>query len=133
MTTAARPTLTRYDSKAPTLQYSSRDLVAHTKLKFRQTRQLTKEELENIDLKKELLKAEKEHFEKIQGKQLHEAGAAGENQYAETQCRLLLETATLDKDDKEEEDDIAALLLLVGEFGLWQLVGEWVWSLMISG
>ncbi|KAF0445426.1 Cwf15/Cwc15 cell cycle control protein [Gigaspora margarita] len=79
MTTAARPTITRYDSKAPTLQYSSRDLAAHTKLKFRQTGQLTKEELENIDLKEELLKAKREHFEKIQGEQLREAGAVGEN------------------------------------------------------
>lgn len=116
--------MTRYDSKAPTLQYSSRDLAAHTKLKFRQTGQLTKEELENVDLKEELLKAEREHFEKIQGEQLREAGAAGENQYAETRRRLLLETAALDKDDsdddsdddissdeEEEEDDTAALLL----------------------
>ncbi|CAG8833416.1 45599_t:CDS:2 [Gigaspora margarita] len=85
MTIAARPTLTRYDSKAPTLQY----------------RQLTKKELENIDLKEELLKAEREHFEKIQGEQLREAGAAGENQYAETRHQLLLETAALDKDDSE--------------------------------
>ncbi|KAF0412386.1 Cwf15/Cwc15 cell cycle control protein, partial [Gigaspora margarita] len=115
------PTLTCYDSKAPTLQYSSRDLAAHTKLKFRQTGQLTKEELENIDLKEELLKAEREHFEKIQGEQLHEAGAVGENQYTETRHQLLLETAALDKDDitvnsvfsdeEEEEDDTAALLL----------------------
>ncbi|KAF0514313.1 Cwf15/Cwc15 cell cycle control protein [Gigaspora margarita] len=127
MTTAARPTFDPargYDSKAPTLQYSSRDLAAHTKLKFRQTGQLTKEELENVDLKEELLKAEREHFEKIQGEQLREAGAAGENQYAETRRRLLLETAALDKDDsdddsdddissdeEEEEDDTAALLL----------------------
>ncbi|KAF0341942.1 Cwf15/Cwc15 cell cycle control protein [Gigaspora margarita] len=85
MTTAARPTLTRYDNKAPTLQY----------------RKLTKEELKNIDLKEELLKAKREHFEKIQGKQLREAGAAGDNQYAETQHQLLLETAALDKDDSE--------------------------------
>ncbi|KAF0554862.1 Cwf15/Cwc15 cell cycle control protein [Gigaspora margarita] len=95
----ARPTLTRYDSKAPTLQYSSRDLAAHTKLKFRQTGQLTKEELKNIDLKEELLKAEREHFEKIQGEQLCKAGAADENQYAET------------RDEEKEENDTAALLL----------------------
>ncbi|CAG8849897.1 34391_t:CDS:2, partial [Gigaspora margarita] len=52
---------------------------------------------------------------------LREAGAVGENQYAETQHQLLLETAALDKDDitvnsvfsneEEEEDDTAALLL----------------------
>ncbi|CAG8854590.1 41837_t:CDS:2, partial [Gigaspora margarita] len=81
-----------------------------------QTGQFTKEELENIDLKEELLKAKREHFEKIQDEQLHEAGAAGENQYAETQYQLLLETVALDKDnmfsnEEEEEDDTAALLL----------------------
>ncbi|CAG8461687.1 24341_t:CDS:2 [Dentiscutata erythropus] len=108
MTTAARPTFDPargYDSKAPTLQYSSRDLAAHTKLKFRQTGQLTKEELENLDLKEELLKAEREHFEKKQSEQLREAGAAGENQYAETRRRLLLETAALDKDDSDDDSD----------------------------
>ncbi|CAG8630577.1 6357_t:CDS:2, partial [Dentiscutata heterogama] len=124
----ARPTFDPargYDSKAPTLQYSSRDLAAHTKLKFRQTGQLTKEELENIDLKEELLKAEREHFEKIQGEQLREAGAAGENQYAETRRRLLLETAALDKDDSDDDsdDDISSVKQIV-KFGLEKIKKE---------
>ncbi|CAG8848654.1 38105_t:CDS:2, partial [Gigaspora margarita] len=115
MTTATRPIMT--------VKHQHYNTV-HEILQLTQnlnSEQLTKEELENIDFKEELLKAEREHFEKMQGEQLREAGAAGENQYTETQHQLLLETAALDKDDitvnsvfsdeEEEEDDTAALLL----------------------
>ncbi|KAF0545764.1 Cwf15/Cwc15 cell cycle control protein [Gigaspora margarita] len=99
MTTAARPTLTYYDSKAPTLQYSSRDLAAHTKLKFRQTGQLTKEELENIDLKEELLKAEREHFEKIQV-------FSDEEEVEDDTAALLLELEKIKKERAEKQERI---------------------------
>ncbi|CAG8608092.1 5266_t:CDS:2 [Acaulospora morrowiae] len=121
MTTAARPTFDPargYDSKAPSLQYSSRDLAAHTKLKYRQPGQLTQEELENIDLREELLKAEREHFDKKNG-----AFISTEDQHTEDRRRLLLEASALDKDDsdddseedseseeEEEDDDTAALI-----------------------
>uniref|UniRef100_A0A1D1YF04 Protein CWC15 A n=1 Tax=Anthurium amnicola TaxID=1678845 RepID=A0A1D1YF04_9ARAE len=106
MTTAARPTFDPargYDSKAPTLQYSSRDLAAHTKLKYRQTGQLTKEELEKIDLKEELLKAEREHFEtKLKGIS-YDSGSVSEDQLAEKRRRLLIEA--IDKDDSDDGTD----------------------------
>ncbi|CAG8736098.1 7255_t:CDS:2, partial [Ambispora leptoticha] len=112
MTTAARPTFDPArgrDSKAPTLQYSSRDLAAHTKLKYRQSGQLTQEELENLDLKQELLKAEREHFEKTR----KEGGAIGSaslddksvESIEERKQRLLIEAAELDKDDSDEDSE----------------------------
>ncbi|CAI2181822.1 9850_t:CDS:2, partial [Funneliformis geosporum] len=55
MTTAARPTFDPargYDGKAPTLQYSLQHILEQTGL--------TTEELDKIDLKEELLKAERE-------------------------------------------------------------------------
>jgi protein CWC15 len=104
MTTAARPTFDPargYDSKAPTLQYSSRDLAAHTKLKYRQTGQLTKEEIEKLDLKEELLKAEREHFEARETSL--DNGFVNEDQLAEKRRRLLIEAA--DKDDSDDDSD----------------------------
>ncbi|RHZ66641.1 hypothetical protein Glove_306g31 [Diversispora epigaea] len=103
MTTAARPTFDPArgsDSKAPTLQYSSRDLAAHTKLKYRQPGQTTREDLENSDLREELLKAEREHFGKKQGL-LH----SGEQEYAEVRLRIMHEAATLDKDDSDDDSE----------------------------
>ncbi|CAG8501824.1 20380_t:CDS:2 [Gigaspora margarita] len=66
-----------------------------------QTGQLTKEELENIDLQEELLKAERKHFEKIQGEQLREASAAVNDDSDDD----------ISSDEEEEEDDTVALLL----------------------
>ncbi|KAF7729353.1 hypothetical protein EC973_004609 [Apophysomyces ossiformis] len=67
MTTAARPTFDPArgkDNKAPSYQYSSRDLAAHTKLKFRQPGQGTIDEIGDRErLKEELRKAEQEYFE----------------------------------------------------------------------
>jgi len=106
MTTAARPTFDPargYDSKAPTLQYSSRDLAQHTKLKYRQTGQLTKEELEKIDLKEELLKAEREYFETRPKGTSYDNGSVSEDQLAEKRRRLLIEAA--DKDDSDDDTD----------------------------
>ncbi|CAG8451457.1 3089_t:CDS:10 [Diversispora eburnea] len=117
MTTAARPTFDPArgsDSKAPTLQYSSRDLAAHTKLKYRQPGQTTREDLENTDLREELLKAEREHFGKKQG-----LLNSGEQEYADVRLRIMQEAATLDKDDsdddseedeEEDDDDTVALV-----------------------
>ncbi|CAG8620927.1 12955_t:CDS:2, partial [Funneliformis mosseae] len=106
MTTAARPTFDPargYDSKAPTLQYSSRDLAAHTQLKYRQTGQLTTEEIDKIDLKEELLKAEREHFEKLQGEAFRDGSFSfNEDQLAEKRRRF---------EDIDEEDDAIALQL----------------------
>ncbi|CAG8588700.1 11566_t:CDS:2 [Ambispora gerdemannii] len=112
MTTAARPTFDPArgrDSKAPTLQYSSRDLAAHTKLKYRQTGQLTQEELDRVDLKQELLKAEHEHFEKARKEGGIGASASAVDKSVgsieERKQRLLIEAA-----DEDDEDDTEELL-----------------------
>lgn len=135
MTTAARPTFDPArgnDSKAPTFQYSSRDLSAHTKLKYRsiskllsflnpcfhqtilniyydlpisrQTGQLTQEELENVDLKEELLKAEKEHFENIQLLDKKHGNDDNEDQSIKRRKLLLESTAQLDADDDDSDE-----------------------------
>ncbi|KAI8344638.1 Pre-mRNA-splicing factor Cwf15/Cwc15 [Chlamydoabsidia padenii] len=71
MTTAARPTFDPArgnDSKAPSFQYSARDIASHTKLKFRQPGQGTPAEIGDRErLKEELRQAELEYYEK-QGK-----------------------------------------------------------------
>ncbi|KAG9306221.1 hypothetical protein G9A89_016125 [Geosiphon pyriformis] len=107
MTTAARPTFDPargHDNKAPTLQYSSRDLAAHTKLKYRQTGQLTQAELGEIDLKQELLKSEREHFEKRRKK---ESGFTEETDeaFAERRLKFLEQTAVLDADDSDDDNE----------------------------
>ncbi|ORZ27472.1 Pre-mRNA-splicing factor Cwf15/Cwc15 [Lobosporangium transversale] len=68
MTTAARPTFDPArgkGSQAPTRIYSSRDLASHTKLKYRKSGQTAQDELNRLDLKAQLLKAEQNHFEKV--------------------------------------------------------------------
>ncbi|OMH86411.1 Protein CWC15-like protein [Zancudomyces culisetae] len=74
MTTAARPTFDPArgkDSSAPTLQLSSKDLPAHKKLKYRQPGQGG--DVDGIDesiLREQLLKAERQHVEKIRAQLL---------------------------------------------------------------
>ncbi|KAG2227464.1 hypothetical protein INT45_007489 [Circinella minor] len=117
MTTAARPTFDPArgnDSKAPSFQYSSRDLASHTKLKFRQPGQGTTDEIGDRErLKEELRKAEQEYYESKE-----EGGAGGnedgqkliqDDQDAEARRQKLLEEAErmaeLDKDQSDSESD----------------------------
>ncbi|KAF9407651.1 hypothetical protein BGZ94_002612 [Podila epigama] len=68
MTTAARPTFDPArgkGSQAPTRIYSSRDLASHTKLKYRQSGQTTQDELNRLDLKAQLMRAEQDHYQKV--------------------------------------------------------------------
>ncbi|KAG0018323.1 hypothetical protein BGZ80_007315 [Entomortierella chlamydospora] len=93
MTTAARPTFDPArgkGSQAPTRIYSSRDLASHTKLKFRQTGQTSQDELNRLDLKAQLLKAENDHFEKVN---------------KVTKIASGLSNSFKDNDDDEDEDD----------------------------
>ncbi|CAG8458677.1 6502_t:CDS:2 [Paraglomus occultum] len=105
MTTAARPTFDPargHDNKAPTLQYSSRDLASHTKLKYRRPGQTTQEEIEEVDLREQLLKAEQDHFEKKR----KEIGSTNDvDEDFEAKRQKLLEAAALDADDSDDDSD----------------------------
>ncbi|KAF8941132.1 Pre-mRNA-splicing factor Cwf15/Cwc15 [Dissophora ornata] len=129
MTTAARPTFDPArgkGSQAPTRIYSSRDLASHTKLKFRQSGQTSQDELNRLDLKSQLLKAEQDHYEKVnkvtklasglsnsfkdnddEELQQNTIGGAVDSSASETPLerkrRLLKEAKRLDKDDSDED------------------------------
>ncbi|KAG4306002.1 hypothetical protein PORY_000912 [Pneumocystis oryctolagi] len=68
MTTAHRPTYDpvrgRPNEQAPTRMFSSRSLPAHTVLKFRSMGQASTKEIEQRDLRTELLEAEAAYFAK---------------------------------------------------------------------
>ncbi|KXN66024.1 Cwf15/Cwc15 cell cycle control protein [Conidiobolus coronatus NRRL 28638] len=99
MTTAARPTFDPArgkENKNPTLQHSARDLASETKLKFRQPGQTTEDEIGNLDLKEQLLQAEREHFQKKQ---------ASEQKQAAFQQRLTNEDLKRLEDAADEDAD----------------------------
>lgn len=128
MTTAARPTFDsaqggqgrgEKDLSAITRQYSSRDLPAHTKLKYREPGQGTEAERKNKDFRRELEDRE------LTTRREKEKGATG------SEKRLLppqpkkskVDQANLDADDpldasdqdsdtdsSDDEDDTAALM-----------------------
>ncbi|KAI9356442.1 Pre-mRNA-splicing factor Cwf15/Cwc15 [Pilaira anomala] len=112
MTTAARPTFDPArgnDSKAPSFQYSARDIASHTKLKFRQPGQGTVDEIGNREeLLAELKRAEQEYYEEKEGgasttrliRQDEEPNSEKQKLMAEAE-RL----AKLDKEDSEQESD----------------------------
>jgi len=125
MSSAHRPTWTPAmgkDARINTKQYSSRDIAAHTKLKYRQPGQNSKDDLARRDLKLELEMAERESAAKrrraagllpineenqANGKgsdtKLVEDGADEESK---AKRRKILEEALLaDKDDSESEVD----------------------------
>ncbi|KAG0366611.1 hypothetical protein BGZ54_005118 [Gamsiella multidivaricata] len=131
MTTAARPTFDPArgkGSQAPTRIYSARDLASHTKLKFRQTGQTSQDELNRLDLKAQLLKAEQDHYQKVNKTTKlalglsnsfkdtdgdeedvpEQNGSALGLQISETPLerkrRLLKEAERLDKDDSDNDD-----------------------------
>ncbi|KAL1929204.1 hypothetical protein VTP01DRAFT_2263 [Rhizomucor pusillus] len=119
MTTAARPTFDPArgrDSKAPSFQYSSRDLASHTKLKFRQPGQGTADEIGDRErLKEELRKAEQEYYEnkeKQEGdgqQKMITGGEGGISEDADAKRKKLLEEAekmaALDRDTSDSESD----------------------------
>ncbi|KAG0221300.1 Pre-mRNA-splicing factor Cwf15/Cwc15 [Mortierella sp. GBAus27b] len=133
MTTAARPTFdpARGKNQAPTRTYSARDLASHTKLKFRQSGQTSQDELNRLDLKAQLLRAEQDHYtnankatrlayglsnsfkddddddnEKALQKDITEESSSSpsaEESALERKRRLLKEAARLDKDDSDSD------------------------------
>ncbi|KAA1070948.1 hypothetical protein PGT21_004562 [Puccinia graminis f. sp. tritici] len=125
MSSAHRPTWTPAmgkDARMNTKQYSSRDIAAHTKLKYRQPGQNSKDDLARRDLKLELEMAERESAakrrraagllpineenqanEKQPGTKLLEDGTDEESK---AKRRKILEEALLaDKDDSESDED----------------------------
>ncbi|CRK87182.1 CLUMA_CG000990, isoform A [Clunio marinus] len=89
MTTAARPTFDtarggsgrgEKDLSALSKQYSSRDLTAHTKLKYRETGQGTSDEIRSRDLRKELEERERDASSKSSKHPTKEAEKAQEEE-----------------------------------------------------
>ncbi|KAJ1965803.1 complexed with cef1p [Dispira parvispora] len=70
MTTAARPTFDPAkggENRNPKIQLSARDLPSHTQLKYRAPPTDTSEEKHLVELREQLLEAERVHFSKSQG------------------------------------------------------------------
>jgi len=96
--------------------YSSRDIAAHTKLKFRQPGQGGKNEVARRDLKLELMQAERDsNLRKKKGERglvvdqgllllENQERETRENEEANKRRKLLDEVKDLDKDDEEEEE-----------------------------
>ncbi|KIJ52563.1 hypothetical protein M422DRAFT_58698 [Sphaerobolus stellatus SS14] len=115
MSTAHRPTwdpAQARDVKGGSRQYSSRDMAAHTKLKFRQPGQTSTTDLAKRDLRAELIAAEQEVREKKRKAEglpstsvvAIENGSPGEDE-ANKRRKLLQEAVALDKDDDDEEKE----------------------------
>ncbi|KAI8086940.1 Pre-mRNA-splicing factor Cwf15/Cwc15 [Gilbertella persicaria] len=112
MTTAARPTFDPArgnDNKAPSFQYSARDLASHTKLKFRQPGQGTIDEIgDRQQLLEELRRAEQEYYEEKEGKASTTRLIKQQEENNQEKQRLLEEAerlAKLDKDASDQESD----------------------------
>ncbi|KAJ3316007.1 hypothetical protein HDV04_000215 [Boothiomyces sp. JEL0838] len=103
MTSAARPTFLpaigghslRDTGAGPVTMQSAKDLAAHTKLKFRQKGQFSKDEMRRIDLKAQLQEKEQAYFQKIKSSATLSTNV--EEKFIEFQ--------NLDKDDTDEDDD----------------------------
>ncbi|KAG2230602.1 hypothetical protein INT48_004463 [Thamnidium elegans] len=112
MTTAARPTFDPArgnDSKAPSFQYSARDIASHTKLKFRQPGQGTVDEIGNREeLLAELKRAEQVYYEEKEGGASSTRLIKQEEEPNSEKQKLMEEAerlAKLDKEDSEQESD----------------------------
>ncbi|XP_072179915.1 spliceosome-associated protein CWC15 homolog [Diadema setosum] len=119
MTTAARPTFDparggrgkgEGDLSALSKQYSSRDLPAHTKLKYRQPGQDTSDELRSRDFRKDLEERERAAREKRSDRG---SGRESSSSSSSSNKRPRLEqipAANLDADDPlddEDEEDVS--------------------------
>ncbi|KAG5513579.1 hypothetical protein PMAC_001011 [Pneumocystis sp. 'macacae'] len=123
MTTAHRPTYDpvrgKSNEQAPTRMFSSRSLPAHTVLKFRRAGQASIEEIEQRDLRAELLEAESAYFSKksdpYNTKEISQNNESLENDDPRAKrAKILEETRFIDadvdddngdKDDKNEDND----------------------------
>jgi len=92
------------------MQYSARDLAAHTRLKFRQPGQ-GGPNADKDALREELRRAEQEHFDKVRKERGDLSLTAEQEDFGEpeTKRKRLLEeaarVASLDKDDSDDSED----------------------------
>jgi len=121
MTTAAKPTYvparggtgkSENDLGALSKQYSSRDLPAHTKLKYRQDGQNTSSDLKSRDFRKELEDKERSGRDKTRGgdraRESGSSAAASSSSSASSSKKPRLDqlpAANLDADDPVDDDD----------------------------
>ncbi|XP_071949411.1 spliceosome-associated protein CWC15 homolog [Antedon mediterranea] len=111
MTTAARPTFDTArggrnkgegDLSALSKQYSSRDLPAHTKLKYRQQGQDTHDEVRNRDFRRELEERERASVREKRGDKNRDQSSSTKRPRLEQ-----IPAANLDADDPEDDSDSA--------------------------
>lgn len=89
---------------APRLQYSSRDMAAHTKLKTRQIGQNAPEELEVRDFKAELLEKEQKHFKKVHDEKVRQGLI--QEKMPDTLLKMKnIDFSKFDDDDDTDSDD----------------------------
>ncbi|CAH1780903.1 unnamed protein product [Owenia fusiformis] len=114
MTTAARPTFEparggtgkgEGDLSAMSKQYSSRDLPAHTKLKYRQEGQYTREELRGRDFRKDLEERERVAREKRDRGRGGESSSSGSSTSTKKPRLDQIPASNLDADDPLDDDD----------------------------
>ncbi|KAF8190819.1 Pre-mRNA-splicing factor Cwf15/Cwc15 [Pholiota molesta] len=113
MSTAHRPTwdpAQAKDVKGGSRQFSVRDMAAHTKLKFRQVGQTSKDEVKRLDLRAELLIAEQEarnKKRKAEGKPplLEDTPAAAGDEESNKRRKLLQQALELDREDDSDEEE----------------------------
>lgn len=119
MTTAHRPTYDpargKSNEQAPTRMFSSRSLPAYTVLKFRRTGQASIEEIEQRDLRLELLEAEAQHFSKkddlydikriTQSNNDNESFKNNHDDSKIKRLRILQETRNIDADESEKDEN----------------------------
>ncbi|KAL6604115.1 Cwf15/Cwc15 cell cycle control protein [Neocallimastix sp. 'constans'] len=110
MTSAARPTwnpamggFSLRDKGGITGQVSSRDLNSHTTLKLRQFGQNSEEEIRKRDLREELRRAEREHYEKKKRGLIEDDEDEEDNKYDLDNKKLKLEE-NIDADDSDSSD-----------------------------
>jgi len=94
-------------SRGNSRQYSSRDMAAHTKLKFRQPGQGTTSEIERKDLRLELERAEKRQ-KTSDFSAADTASADSVEDEVSLRRKLLQEAADLDKDDSDSDGEVVA-------------------------
>lgn len=109
--------------KGGSRQFSNKDLAAHTKLKFRQPGQTSSSDIARVDLRAQLLVAERAAVDKkrkaqglpalpplvLPGQEVRaiEGGVGGEEEDEESRKRrkVLEEAVALDRDDDDDDDD----------------------------
>ncbi|XP_022093844.1 spliceosome-associated protein CWC15 homolog [Acanthaster planci] len=117
MTTAARPTFDPArggrgkgeggDLSAMSKQYSSRDLPAHTKLKYRQSGQDTAEEVSRRDLRKDLEERERAVAREKRGDRANRESSSNSSTSSSAKRPRIeqIPAANLDADDPIDKDD----------------------------